>query len=419
MKLSKYNIQIGEYGNINIIYNSLSDKFLFTKEKSFDNIADISSIFLDKLLSAGFVVEDDTDETQLYIDSARRIENDLTHTHLIINPTINCNFKCWYCYEKHVPSKMSEDTIKNIHKYIELSCKETQNLIISFFGGEPLLYYEEVILPILIHAKNIADREKIQFSSNCTTNGSLFNAVRINELKKYNFNFAQITLDGDRDVHNKTRYYSNGHGSYENIIDNIKELVRQHIHITLRINYTAENIQSIINIPHDLNNIPSIEKSYISVSFHKVWQEKDVPNLEIYKAIDAFEKAGFKTSKIVLGAFCYGDLRKSVLVNYNGDVYKCTAVDFEQTTRDGFLDRNGKIVWENDSIERRMRKKFSNKPCLDCKIFPICHGGCSSKPLQNKGEYCIFDFDENKKLEVVKEKLLYYIKYKWNKMFIA
>ena len=417
MKYSKYNIQINISKTIDIIYNSLSDKFLFLKKGSLqENVESIDPPLIANLVLGGFIVEDDIDETQLCIKKAREIEKDMTKTHLILNPTINCNFRCWYCYEKHVPSKMSEKTIKCVEKLIENSCKRSRALIISFFGGEPLLYYDDVILPILKRAKDIACKEGIVFTSNCTTNGSLFNLSRIIELKKLNFNFAQITLDGNREIHNKTRHYANGIGSYDRIIENIKELVRHHIHITLRINYTKENIKSVLDIPSDFNDITLEEKTYISVSFHKVWQEAEVHPDEIDRAINAFQKVGFTASKFIFGQYCYGDLRSSAVINYNGDVFKCTAVNFEETERDGYLNEDGDIIWENDRLEKRMNSKFSNKPCLECNILPLCHGGCSSKPLQFGGDYCILNFDETEKINVVLEKLLYNIKFRWNRM---
>ena len=69
------------------------------------------------------------------------------------------------------------------------------------------------------------------------------------------------------------------------------------------------------------------------MSFHKVWQEGEFESSEIEKSINAFIKAGFVASKFVLGSYCYGDLRNSAVINYNGDVYKCTAVNFEEARR--------------------------------------------------------------------------------------
>ena len=71
--------------------------------------------------------------------------------------------------------------------------------------------------------------------------------------------------------------------------------------------------------------------------------------------------------------------------------------------------RFGIIEW-NEKYENRMNSKFKNPPCLQCKILPICNGGCSQQALEHNGkEYCIHDFDENKKLDIIKDKFLYAI----------
>src|SRR6202020_1629629 len=80
---------------------------------------------------------------------------------------------------------------------------------------------------------------------------------------------------------------------------------------------------------------------------------------------------------------CYADKRNSAVINYNGDIFKCTARDFTTTKRAGYLSNTGELVWENNYLERRMTAKFNNKPCLSCKIIPLCNGGCSQHALEH------------------------------------
>jgi uncharacterized protein len=103
---------------------------------------------------------------------------------------------------------------------------------------------------------------------------------------------------------------------------------------------------------------------------------------------------------------CYGDHRNHATINYNGEVFKCTARDFTNANSEGMLSDNGRIIW-NDKFEKRMNIKFKNKPCLECKIMPLCNGGCSQQAIENEGvDYCIYDFDEDKKKKMVIEKFL-------------
>ncbi|WP_134790028.1 SPASM domain-containing protein, partial [Flavobacterium psychrophilum] len=106
---------------------------------------------------------------------------------------------------------------------------------------------------------------------------------------------------------------------------------------------------------------------------------------------------------------CYADKRNHATLNYNGDVFKCTARDLESKSKEGYLNEEGIIEW-NEKFEDRMDSKFKNPPCLKCSILPICNGGCSQQAIEHKGiEYCVYNFDENRKLDIIKDKFSYAI----------
>ncbi len=294
------------------------------------------------LHAGGFTIDETTDELQVFLDKADKIEDDLTNAHIIINPTINCNFHCWYCYEKHVSSKMTTETIERIYKLIDVLLTESENLTISFFGGEPFIYYKDVMLPILKYAHSKSILLNKNFASNATTNGYLLSSARIEELLEYNFSFAQITLDGGREKHNQTRFVKAGLDSYDKIIHNIKLLAKANVSVTLRINFTKDNIDSICEIPKELDDLTIADKEFIYTDFHGVWQEEERLIDQSDKAISSFLESGFKATRALPGLYCYGDLRNSCVVNYNGDVYKCTAVDFATAQRDGYLNEKGR-----------------------------------------------------------------------------
>ena len=104
---------------------------------------------------------------------------------------------------------------------------------------------------------------------------------------------------------------------------------------------------------------------------------------------------------------CYADKRNSAVINYNGDIFKCTARDFTTVKRAGYLSEEGDLIWENNYLERRMNAKFQNKPCLSCRLMPICNGGCSQHAMEALGgdDYCVYFGDENEKDKVVKSKI--------------
>lgn len=121
------------------------------------------------LKSMEFIVSNELDEVKSLIQKWENEENDPSNYGIIINPTLNCNLRCWYCYETHKPSEvMGEKTKQAILKFIEnkTSDPKLKKLNISFFGGEPLLYFKETVLPILEHASSLCVKKGIQLYSN-------------------------------------------------------------------------------------------------------------------------------------------------------------------------------------------------------------------------------------------------------------
>ncbi len=406
MKYSIFNSVIDLSAKTTLIYNSFTDKYMFLRKGivEYGTLPSQSSPLFQQLLESGMVVDDDVDEMFDYLNYAKSIEVGEGTYQLIINPTIDCNFRCWYCYEKHTRSQMSELVLEKVKKLIGQKLSAGVFLQMSFFGGEPLMYYKQVILPLLEYVSMITNGQKDRYAVNMTTNGYLLSENRITELKKYNFNGAQITLDGNKALHDRVRFSADKMGSYDRIVENIKILAVNEIPVTLRLNCTDENISSMSQIANSFSGLSQEEKNYIHVDAHVVWQEKNSSRMEsdMDNVVRTFMNIGIQAAKRSFRNYCYADRRNSCMINYNGDIYKCTAVDFENTNRDGYLNDLGEIIWENDSLEKRMSVKFKNKPCLSCRIYPLCHGGCTTNILRENGkEYCRYGFDENKKNQVV------------------
>lgn len=332
---------------------------------------------------------------------------------------MNCNFKCWYCYEKHIRgSKMSGATIKKVYKLIDnvTSNSKIQKLQVSWFGGEPLLYFDEIMIPILEYANRKTIEKDIHFESDITTNGYLINQRMIDNFVKYNITHNQITLDGHRDLHNTVRNVNKERGSYDEIINNVRLLCENNISTTLRINFTNETLNSVLYVIKDISDISIDNRGWLEISFHQVWQTKDKGNLELSEKLKAIKKTFKENNFFVSGNTrdnirnsCYADKTNEVVINYNGDVFKCTARDFTKDNREGILKEDGAIDWfEKNTI--RLMAKLNNKPCQSCPILPLCGSGCSQVALESKGEdYCVCNFDVEKKKQVVREHFIEYM----------
>lgn len=409
-------------------YNAVNDKFLLLNnllhdllraaenEKNPEGLKEIHPDFFNTLVQYGFIVEQGKDEyseiQKIIIDT----DNDDSFFNIIINPTMNCNFKCWYCYETHIKnSRMSQTTITKVLKLIDniSTMPKIKNLYLSWFGGEPLLYFDKVMIPILEYANQKTSEFNIGFQSDITTNGLLINKNIIDKFLKYNVAHAQITIDGHRDLHNTVRFVHKERGSYDEIINNVKLLCNNGITTTLRINFTSETLNTILNVIEDIQDMSNKDKENLEISFHQVWQTIKDSDIEITERLREIKKTFRDSNFFVANSSqdnirhsCYADKANEVLINFNGDLYKCTARDFTKNNKEGELNEDGIINWfERNKI--RQKAKLNNKPCHTCPILPLCGSGCSQIALESQGEdYCIYDFDIEKKKEVVLDHFL-------------
>lgn len=424
MKSSKFNVFFF-HDNHHIGYNSFTNEYLILEEmlyqmydasykmKDFSELNEVHPEFYNHLVEKGFLVEADLDEVGRVVELSKLIDNDDSRFELHINPTMNCNFKCWYCYETHIKdSKMDSATIEHVKKFIDQvfeNKKQLQDFHLSWFGGEPLLYFHKVVVPILRAANETARRAGVHFNSGITTNGLLIDQAVIDACLKYKLNFFQITLDGNREKHDKVRFISEGRGSYDKIIQNIFELAKNNITVNVRINISVETLDGLNDIVEDFTAMDVAYRKNITFDLHKVWQVKQEIDGFINDFRWVFREYGFKVASAshdTVVNSCYGDHRNHATINYNGEVFKCTARDFTTSNSEGVLQADGFIEW-NEKLEKRMNSKFKNRPCLECPILPICGGGCTQQAIEHEGvDYCIYDFDYNKKLDVVKNKFM-------------
>ena len=191
-------------------------------------------------------------------------------------------------------------------------------------------------------------------------------------------------------------------------INNIILLAKNEINVTVRINFSENTLLNISKLADFFSKIEKKHLKYLLFDFHQVWQEEKDLTLELNTALDYFKSIGLDTvQRDDVDTFkspCYADKKNHATINYNGEVFKCTARDFKTELKEGDLLDNGIINWNNKYFQR-IDSKIKNNPCFTCSILPLCGGGCSQVSLENQDvDYCVKDFDENKKLDIVKNK---------------
>lgn len=158
---------------------------------------------------------------------------------LILEVTTKCNFRCRYCCysdfykdnRTHGLTNMSWETAKKaIDYYISnfyLVYKRNPLLpaTIGFYGGEPLINFR-LIQKIVEYLKSTY---KYNVNYNITVNGSLFTKEVQDFLVEHNFAIL-VSLDGDKQTHDRNRVKIDGTGTFDEIIKNLKIFKENHPH---------------------------------------------------------------------------------------------------------------------------------------------------------------------------------------------
>lgn len=394
MKRSKYNFILNK-GDKSFWFNGIThhhfclDITLSNKlENNLENLEFLKEQipgFYQKLVDKGFLVEDSIEELDIIRDYTNKAREAKSY-YLIILPTLNCNFDCWYCVQNHIETIMTDTTIQKVKNHIQYAVEvdKINSLHVEWFGGEPFLFFKEVILPISKFALSICKKAGIPFVNSATTNGYYITPEINSTLVELNFKGFQITIDGTRDLHNKVKKSKDDNSAFDVTLNNINSLLSNSTdsRVTLRINYTNDNLKE--NILNEVNEIIQIEnRSKVNIRFRKVWQEKvdKTRSSKVFEIINRFEKEGYcSNSQFDLdNGFipCYADKKYYNAINYDGSVVKCTANDDLQSGNPpGKLQDDGSILWEDGFLERYYKIRFENQMCLNCKHLPICMGKC-------------------------------------------
>lgn len=357
-----------------------------------------------------FIIPAERDEVASMIAEWKKQDNDPSCFGMIINPTLGCNLRCWYCYEEHdnkniMPIKVVNSICRLIEKKVIIP--QIRNLNVSFFGGEPLLGFENVVLPILSFAASKCKEHGLSLNSNFTTNGVLLTDTLLTKLEQIGLTSPatfQISLDGNRNYHNHSRIGTNHKPTYDVIIRNIIEAASRQHPVSVRLNYTAGNAQTFVDVLDDFCKLPTETKNFIVFSFQQIWQDQ---TNDIHERIEnlkeLFRKKHFfvESDHVNHRHSCYADKENNVVINSDGNIFKCTARDFIPKNREGLLSEDGDVLW-NVRFEKRMAVKYSNSACLKCKVLPICNGGCSQSKLEGiQHDSCYRKMNEREKEELI------------------
>ena len=136
------------------------------------------------------------------------------------------------------------ETAGRVARWIEreLDREHPERLTLTFFGGEPLLNLP-VMYDLAERAWAATQARGIKMSITIITNGLLLTPDVVDRLTPYGLSGIKITLDGDRDTHNRMRPLRGGQGTFDRIVENVRH-VADRVPIAIGGNFDESSVDS-------------------------------------------------------------------------------------------------------------------------------------------------------------------------------
>ncbi len=385
------------------------------------------------LAEQGFVVPSRADERQrleAFFHDVREGEDQLRVTVLT---TLQCNFACDYCIQgdhgdyNRTAAKMSLENAERVAAWVEsrLDATRPSSFVLTFFGGEPLLN-----LPVMyflaerLWASSQARRVAMQI--NVITNGLLLTPEVVDRLEPFGLNGFKITLDGDRDTHNRMRPLRGGQGTFDKIIANIQKIAGR-CAIALGGNFDESSVASYpalldflaeqdfarhvskVSFKPVIRDVMAAQTGGLDtgrvngktktkfIGLTPVTEGKPLNGTCMTSAgtgtssgpcdschfmddqmsflRDETKKRGFETGDGVHMGPCEIHRKHAYTIGPDGDLYACPGFTGDKKMSTGHIDGTSDMM--RSAAARKFDQLAAWKACQDCAFIPVCAGGCT------------------------------------------
>lgn len=288
-------------------------------------------------------------ELAAYEDGIRAsVGRSLERTHgLIIMPTGKCNFRCTYCYESFEQGRMNEASADALAKAIERIASAQERFALAFFGGEPLMCPDLVLRFSRQAFRNLAGRG-LPYAAGITTNGHYLTPELFAQLLDAGVVSYQITVDGDRSLHDRQRVTVKGGPTFDRIVGHLKHMAacKDDFSCTVRCNSRPQDLPLVMSL-FDGDELAFLRGDpRFTIDLHTIWSSdrKEVVEakahdatcssnaarpLDIYLYNRELEARGLRASAYrdaaaPLGMACYAGKPNWFVVGPDLTLYKCT-----------------------------------------------------------------------------------------------
>lgn len=318
---------------------------------------------------------------------------------IFIVPSRLCNLECTYCiqnnlFENKSDSFLTKTIIDKYYEWIEERIQKwgTRKLDIIFYGGEPLTADTSVLQYLIEKFDLLPTKPSYRLISNGTKLSSYANFLK-------HMDTVQITMDGNRQIHDQRRVTKNNTGTYDIILKNIFQYleVSENNKVIIRMNVDKENRESLLDsIKKIINCLPihQIEFQLCPVDPYLEGMTDKMVHGDIKKTANAitdayaFLKKDYNKSPYIWRVNCGVSSICQWSFDTEGSIYKCPA----QTGKPEEAVYNVNEGYFRSSFYNTMNHVTDEEDCLACTYLGICYGGCIRQRELTGNKSCKKDF---------------------------
>ena len=352
----------------------------------------------------GFIVESASDEMLAYKYFYDRTRYGLSSAilHFTFIPTYACNLACPYCLQggNKNAKKIDERGVAAILSFIRRMSLNPQNqtrpekMYITLYGGEPMLAKRELKV-FCDGVLAIAREAKLPVEFDMTTNLTLLDDDMINLIQMYRIHI-QASIDGTKEHHDKRRIKVDGGGTYDIIVGNLKRLVDLGLReqITIRLNVDRGSIMAAdLTFKEMAKYSDDVYFAFLTPyrGVNDGYEDRCVtPDCYSAMAVQKFNKILVAHGRNVAQSFgkkspCAINCENKYWIDCNLDVYKCELLVKLRECRAGHLTEDGMFEIEPNFYKQMCFSPFNYEKCRNCKMLPICGGGCPATTYLDMG----------------------------------
>lgn len=442
MKASIYNLFFSLNGAREyILFNAFSGRIAAVDAELktlFDELAagratSVGSGMLADFKAAGFLVDEDVDETKIYEVQYGLRKYASQELWVNVMTTYACNLACPYCYQGHgdiLDTTMTPQTADAVLQFVKTYSRESncRKISLMLYGGEPLLNPRQAF-QLIDGLKAWADDNGVDFGSGFITNGTLFTPEVVERMKATPQRINQLTLDGPKHIHDRRRIRKNGQGTYDRIIQSLELLSEHRIpNVFLRIDVDKDNASHMDEL---LDDLKARSLQHIPIGFGLIQAKSQACSSwwnfclrgEESKLLlpDIWRKAldrGFdvRLRPHVFFVYCGAQTNFSIMIDPSGDVYKCSNFLGQREHRVGSIREDGSMTGLNyEYFDWMSRNPLAFEACRACTYLPLCGGGCAGLAFKEHGTFHREICGEIK--SILEDQLKLYLHYQWPAKF--